>query len=156
MEDFLCIFKIGHLLYRCAAHLGVAHSALMCSLSGRCGNLQNSTQTRSPISVFGEAFKVRTAEHGEQVVIPQTQYCSDISEQSFTPRIIFSLMWQKYLKHIQTHTHLTTKGRMLSRSFTYCHLCSMKRKYVFQKFRPERHCTLTFRMFNLRNHLKKF
>lgn len=98
---------------------------------------------------LGEAFKVRTAEHGEQVVRNSpTQYWLDISEQSFRPRIIFSLMWQKYLKHVQTHTHLTTKGRTLSRSFTSCHRCGMKRKYIFQKFRPDRHCTLTFWMLN--------
>lgn len=133
MEDFLCIFKIGHLLYRCATHLGVAQTALMCSLSGRCGNLQSSTQTRSPISVFGEAFKVRTAEHREQVVSNSpTQYWLDISEQSFRLRIIFSLMWQKSLKHIDSHT-VNNKMKNIVKVIHFLSLLWYEKKTHFSK-----------------------
>lgn len=98
VEVFLCTFKIGHLLYRCAAHPGVGQSALTCTVSGRLGNLQNSTQSRSPISAFEEAVQVRTLEHRD---FPNSELAQMSLNLSFRPRTISSL---KCHIHVQTHT----------------------------------------------------
>lgn len=119
-------------------------------VSRRRGNLQNSTQSRSPISAFGEAFKVTSTEFREQlahdfpVTSIQLWVLLDLTESIIQAQNLSNLKWQKHHMPAQPHTYSTMKHRLSARSSTSCHYSSLNGNHLCRSWKTYKPGTLIF------------